>query len=397
MVKNVTKNKLDYLTEIKFPHKGDVIKGNIISIDKYAMYVDLPGLKTGVVWAGNIKEIGKSLKDFKVGDEVTVILKDIDNEYGLIELEIKDGAKETKWSYFKELLKSGEPVEEKVVGVNRGGLIIELKGVRGFLPVSQLSREKYPKVENGDKDKILDELKKFVGQKMRVKVIGVEEKNEKLFFSEKEYSDEEIKKAIEKFKVGDIVEGTVSNIVDFGVFVNINSVDANGNIIPIEGLIHISELDWQLVDDPKELLKVGDKIQAKVISIENGRISLSLKQLKDNPWEIVAKKYQKGDIVTGIATKYNPFGVFVKIDNLVQALCHISEFGSEKIMKDTIELGKEYKFIINLFDPTNYKVGLKLIKEDGSPKNLLKEEKNENKQDEIKEQNEEKGRQEKID
>ena len=355
-------NKTSYLTDVKLPKKGESVKGIVISIDKYSVYVDLPGLKTGIIWAGNLKDIGKHVKDYKTGVEVTATIKDIDNEKGFIELEVKDDIKESKWAYFKELLEKSELVEERIVGVNRGGLIIELKGVKGFLPASQLSREKYPKVENGDKDRILEELKKFVGQKIKVKVIGVEEKNEKLFFSERSLDSEEIKKIIEKFKVGDVVEGTISNIVDFGVFINILSED--GSVLPIEGLIHISELDWQLVENPKDIISLGEKVKAKIISIDDGRISLSLKQLKENPWEVAGKKYKKGDIVSGVAIKYNSFGVFVKIDSLVQALCHISEFGSENNMKDSVKIGQEYKFMINLFDPANYKIGLKMIDEE---------------------------------
>ncbi len=353
------KQKINYISNnIFLPSKGDIIKGTVVKVDKYSLFIDIPGFKTGVIWAGHLKEIGKNIKDYKVGDEITAVIHELDNEEGYAELYIKDIEKESKWANFKDLMERKEIIEEKVIGANRGGLIIEYKDIKGFLPVSQLSRENYPYIEGGDKEKILEELKKFIGQKIKVRIISVDEAAQKLFFSEREVENEELKKIVEKYKVGDIVEGIVSNVVDFGVFIQI--LDANDVPVGIEGLIHKSELDWQLVEDPREIVKVGDKIKAEIISIEDGKISLSWKKLKSNPWEEVAKKYKKGDIVKGIPFKYNPFGVFVRIENLVQGLCHISEFGSEKKMKEAIKLNEEREFMINLFDPENYKIGLKL-------------------------------------
>jgi small subunit ribosomal protein S1 len=233
---------------------------------------------------------------------------------------------------------------------NKGGLLIEWQGIVGFLPASQLKTEHYPHVSDGDKDKILEELKKFVGTRINVSIITADPKEGRLIFSEKGSEQKEKEKMVSKYEMGDEVDGTVTGIVDFGVFVKLEE--------GLEGLIHISEIDWGLVDDPRNFVKVGQKIKAKIIDIKDGKISLSIKQLKENPWTEAAKKYTKDTPVSGVIIKFNKHGALASIEEGVAGLVHVSEFGSEEKLRKALELGKTYNFKIALFEPKEQKMTL---------------------------------------
>ncbi|HEY6020060.1 MAG TPA: S1 RNA-binding domain-containing protein, partial [Candidatus Paceibacterota bacterium] len=233
---------------------------------------------------------------------------------------------------------------------NKGGLIIEWQGLAGFLPASQLKAEHYPRVADADKDKILEELRKLVGTKLMVSIIGAQPKEGKLIFSEKGFDDKEKKELISHFAVGDVVEGEVTGMVDFGVFVKLEE--------GLEGLVHISEIDWGLVDDPRHFFKVGDRTKVKIIDIKDGKVSLSVKALKDNPWQVASDKYHKGDKVEGVVIKFNKHGALASIEEGIAGLVHVSEFGSEDALKKALELGKRYPFTISLFDPKEMRMAL---------------------------------------
>jgi len=232
-------------------------------------------------------------------------------------------------------------------------LIMEWKNIQGFLPTSQLKTEHYPRIEDGDKDKIFEELKKLIGEKIPVIIWSINQKENKLIFSEKSTGHDEIEEIISKYKVGDVIEGEVTGVVEFGVFVKIE----NG----LEGLAHISELDWSLIEDPSRLFKTGDKVRAKIISIKDKKISLSIKALKTNPWGAAEKKYNKGDIVRGVVIKFNRHGALVSIEEGVSGLTHISEFKSEADMRQKLELGKTYPFQITLFEPREQRMTLSYL------------------------------------
>jgi len=248
---------------------------------------------------------------------------------------------------------NNETITVKVLGANKGGLLAEVSGIPAFLPVSQLSPEHYPRVEGGDSSKILLELQKFVGKDLEVKVFDFSQKENKLILSEKAKDTERIKESLKNYKVGDDVEGEIIGLTNFGAFIKFG--DDN-----LEGLIHISEFDWKIIEDPAEIVKIGEKVTARIIDISNDKISLSLKALKQDPWTGIEEKYKKGDVVKGEVTKFNPFGAFVQITPQIQGLCHISEFGTQKKMEETIIVGKSYKFQILLIDPKEHKMSLKL-------------------------------------
>jgi small subunit ribosomal protein S1 len=252
------------------------------------------------------------------------------------------------WADAEELVRKKTVLDLPVKDANKGGLILEWQGIMGFLPASQLSGDHYPRVEDGDKDKILDELKKLTGEKLSVVMITAVPKEGKLIFSEKEHNQKEKEEIVSKYRLGNIVEGEITGIVDFGAFMKIED--------GLEGLIHISEMDWGLVDDPRKLFKVGEHVKAQIIEIKDNKVSLSVKVLKENPWKGAEKKYKKGDVIRGIIIKFNKYGALASIEEGVAGLVHVSEFGSEEKLRATLELGKSYPFSITLFEPKDQRM-----------------------------------------
>ena len=344
------------------PKNGDVVEGKVIAIKPNIIYLDLGNFKTGTIMGGEIKKHPLEFKKIKLNDLITVKIVSIENEDGYVEVSLLKAGEEKVWKTFREKFENKEIIEANVLKANKGGLMVEINGVEAFMPVSQLSSTHYPRVEGGDKQKILSELNKLVGQKLNLKIIDLDSREKKLIVSEKATEEKKLKKALEKYKVGDMVEGVITGIVDFGAFIKFpvrRSPDEDGD--DLEGLIHISEMDWQIIDNPADIFKVGDKVKAKIIEIEDDRVSLSTRALKENPWEKVEKKYQTGQIVKGTVTKFNPFGAFIKLDKHIQGLTHISEFGTEKKMEETLKIGKEYEFKILSIKPSEYRMALKPV------------------------------------
>jgi small subunit ribosomal protein S1 len=346
------------------PKASQIIKGQIIEIGKNTVFVDLGAIGTGVILGREVKDNQDIIKKLKIGDEIFAMVLEPENENGFVELSLKAANKQSAWEELRDLMQKKEPVTTKIIQANKGGLILEIKGISGFMPVSQLSYEHYPRVEDGDKNKILSELNKFVNKEMAVQIIDLDQHQQKLIVSEKALGEKKLREMIRNFKTGDIVEGVISGVVDFGAFVRINTPEAEEGSQAIEGLIHISEIDWQLIENPREYLKVGDKVQAKIIGIEGDRLSLSLKALKKDPWLEIDQKYQKGQVIKGRITKINPFGAFVQLDKEIHGLIHISEFGSEEIMRKNLEVGQEYELKIISIEPKVHKMALSFAKKE---------------------------------
>ena len=340
---------------IQPPKRGEVVEGKVIGIEKSALYLDLGSFGTGIIYGREFKEAKDALKDLKTEDKVMAKVISLETEEGFVELSLRKAGQEMSWEKVREKKEKDETVKVKILGANKGGLLTQIFDIPAFLPVSQLSPENYPRVEEGDPTKILRELQKFVGQEMEVKILDISQRENKLIFSEKAKSAEKIKNILEKYKTGDVVEGEVTGISSFGVFIRFGAEKES-----LEGLIHISELDWKLIKDPAEVVKVGQKINAKIINIEKERVFLSLKALKKDPWEEIEKKYNKGDIIKGKVMKFKPFGALVQIAPNIQGLIHISEFGSNEKMEKVLELDKDYDFKVSLIDPAEHKIVLKL-------------------------------------
>ncbi|MEN9649644.1 MAG: hypothetical protein RL094_611 [Candidatus Parcubacteria bacterium] len=335
------------------PSVGDLVEGPVIAVDKKGVFIDLAPYGTGIIYGREYINARDIIRKVNIGDKIAAKVIDLNNADGYVELSLKEAKQALIWSEAEAAIKARTTFDIPVLEANKGGLLLAWQGIQGFLPASQLKADHYPRVEDGDKDKILDELKKFVGQKLSVTIISAAPKEGKLIFSEKSPEMKDKEKIISKYSVGEEVEGTVTGAVDFGVFVKLEE--------GLEGLVHISEIDWSLVEDPRTMFKVGDKVKVKVIEIKDGKISLSIKALKTNPWKEAEKKYKKDDMVSGVVIKFNKHGALASIEEGVAGLVHVSEFGSEAKLREKLELGKSYSFKIALFDAKDQKMALSYV------------------------------------
>lgn len=356
-VKLKTMKKAIKIENITPPSAGEVLKGKIIGKEKSAVFLDLENFGTGIIYGRELNLAKSLLKNMETGSEVLAKILNIDNEEGYVELSVAQASKEMAWKKLEEIKAKNETITVLISKANKGGLMTEIEAVPGFLPVSQLSPEHYPRIEGGDRAEILKSLQGFIGQKLKVKILSLDSRQDSLILSEKATRVEQLEKVLKNYQVGDVVEGKITAAVDFGVFIEF---PISKKEEAVEGLIHISELDWQLIQDPLKVVKVGQNVKAKIIEISNGKASLSLKALKKDPWEDIEKKYKKEEVVKGEVIKFNPFGAFVKIEPKIQGLVHISEFGSKEKMKEKLELGKKYKFQVLSISPKEHRMILKL-------------------------------------
>ncbi|MBI4088962.1 30S ribosomal protein S1 [Candidatus Kaiserbacteria bacterium] len=333
------------------PSSGDLVEGTIIAISRGRVYIDLPPFGTGLIYGREYLNAADVLRKANPGDTISAKVVDPAGREGYIELSLKEARQAAIWGEAEQAIVAQTLYSLTVEEANKGGLILSWQGIQGFLPASQLSKGHYPRVPEGDKDKILGELMRLVGHPLSVRIITADAKEGKLIFSERTENEAEEKASlIDKYQVGDVAEGEVTGVVDFGVFVKVEP--------GLEGLVHISELDWGLVEDPHALFKVGDKVRVKVIEIKDGKISLSIKALLENPWHTAALRYAKGMEVPGVIIKYNKHGALASIEEGVAGLVHVSEFPSPAELRATLELGKTYPFIISLFEPKEQRMTL---------------------------------------
>ncbi|MDZ7612076.1 MAG: S1 RNA-binding domain-containing protein [Candidatus Moranbacteria bacterium] len=386
------KSKMEELIDQNPPsilEEGIKVKGNVIEIDNHAVYVDLKDSGTGIIYGKEVKDgFGENRKKLQSGDEITATVVEMENDEGYVELSVREAIREEAWKDLVNKKEKKETFPIKILDANKGGLMVEINGITGFMPVSQLTSEHYPRVEDGDKNKIFEILKSYVNSEMNVCVIDAVPEEEKLIVSEKEAHKGEEKESISEFKVGDIIEGEVSGVVDFGAFVKFNPPsrkESKEDKDKLEGLVHISQLDWKLIDDPREVVKVGDKVRAKIISIDDTRISLSIRELKNDPWSEVDKKYKTGDVVEGTVNKVNHFGAFVYLDRDIHGLAHISEFISKypgKNIDEVIKTGETYLWQIISMDPAEHRMGLKFVGDVKDKEKLVKNQKTDSKKEE---------------
>ncbi len=336
----------------KIPQVGDTVKGTILAASKAEVRLDINGIMTGIVRGRELYFDAGEYAKLKVGDEVEATVIDAENEHGELELSFRYAGQEKTWLRLTEAFEKKEPILVKINAANRGGLLVTYGQMPAFLPVSQLSPENYPRVAGGDKIKILEKLKSLVGTETEVKIITLDRKEEKLVVSEKDAWQEKQKDVISQFKIGDMIEGKVIAVTSFGVFVSFG-----GNL---EGLIHISELAWQRIEDPSTLYKVGDDIKAQIIAIEGAKIFLSAKKLLADPWAGVEKKYAVGQTVKGTILKVNPFGLFVELDPDIHGLAHVSQLGlgSGQKIEETYRSGDALDFEIISLEPGEHRLGL---------------------------------------
>ena len=336
------------------PQVGDIVTGIVIAGSKKEVLLDINGVMTGIIRGKELYNESDEFGNLQVGDKTEATLMELENEQGLLELSFRFAGHQKTWSTLEEYKSSGETILAKVTDANKGGLLITVNRVPGFLPVSQLSPEFYPRVQGGDKNKILEKLKSYIGQEFKVKVLDIDPDNEKLIASEKAAWEENQKDTLSKYKAGDLVDGKITAVTDFGVFVEFGE--------NLEGLIHISELAWQRIDNPSDLYKVGDSVKAEIIKVEGSKIFLSSKKLQKDPWANINEKYNVGDIVEGEIIKSTPFGLFVKLDEDIHGLAHISELSNKKITntEDFAKTGSTMSFKIVSIEPNEHRLGLSI-------------------------------------
>ena len=329
---------------------GETVDGTVLSVKKHEILIDLGPLGVGLVPR---REVSLS-KNYNVGDSVIASVIDTELEDGYSLLSLRKAAKDRGWDEVMAKLESGEIITVVPYDANRGGLLVEYEGIRGFLPVSQLSAEHYPRVGSSDKDEILQRLNSLVKKDIKARILDADRKANKLIFSEKEAVKEGLVERFQKLAIGDTVTGVVTGVVDFGVFVNVEG---------IEGLIHISEISWERVNNPSDYVKVGQTIEAKIIAIDKERLSLSMKQLTKDPWLDEVEQFKPGEKVEGTVTRITPFGAFVQLSPAVEALVHVSELGGDGTDPEKVfTLNERKEFTVLDIDKENRKISLSLGK-----------------------------------
>ncbi len=342
---------------LQLPKVGDLVKGKVISAENSAVRVDIGGVAVGVVRGKELFSESRQFADLKIGDEVEATVMEQENENGEMELSFRVAGNQMIWEKFKEWMKDGLTISAKVTAANKGGLMMQLEGVDGFLPVSQLNPDHYPRVPGGDKNRILEQLRLMINKDLQVKVIDVNENDNKLIVSEKEVWEDEQKAVLESYKIGDIVEGEVSVLTSFGAFIRFGE--------GLEGLVHISEIVWQRIDHPKDVLKVGQRVKAQIIDLNKSKIYLSIKRLIEDPWKTVKDRFKVGGIVQGDVHKVEPFGLMVKLDDDIHGLAHVSELFDEgnvsvEKIREKFKVGERHSFEIISIEPSEHRLGLKL-------------------------------------
>ena len=350
------------------PKVGEIIEGEVIDMSPNAVHIDINGITTGVIRGTELFDESGEFSNLIIGDKVSATVLDLENECGEMELSFRHAGHEKAWENLKELMETQEVIPVTVINANKGGLMVKYNKIGGFLPVSQLAPEHYPRVEGGSKNKILEKLKQFINKKLTVKIIDVSKDEKKLIVSERETSREAEKEILANYKVGDVIAGEISGVVDFGAFFKF----ADG----MEGLIHLSELAWQRIDHPRDIVNIGQKLSAKIISIDGSKVSFSIKQLQEDPWKEASKKYEVGQKVMGKILKINPFGLFVELDEKIHGLCHVSEITPEisKKLNKEINPNDSLEFKILSLEPEEHRLGLSIKALKEKPKEETTEE-----------------------
>lgn len=345
----ITMDELLASSDIKQLKTGDVVEGVVSSVRKHEVWIDLGANGVGIVMRREIGH-GQTLEE---GQTIVTSVVDPELDEGHALLSMRRAAKDRGWDELQQAFDNQEIIEIRPYDANRGGLLVELEGIRGFLPVSQLAAGHYPRVSGADKDEILQKLNQLTSETLRVRILDISRKDNKLIFSEKEAVKDDMQARFSELKAGDVVKGVVTGVIDFGAFVNVDG---------IEGLIHISEISWERVEDPREYIKNGDNVEAKIIAIDKDRLSLSLKQMQEDPWLNEVKAFKKDEMVEGKVTRITPFGAFVQLSSSVEALVHVSEMSDDEGVdpEKIFQLNEKKKFKVIDIDTEGRKIALSL-------------------------------------
>lgn len=353
------------------PEPGAMVSGTVVSIEKNCIIVDLGGVLTGKISGREIKDSLGTMDELKVGDEVTSCVLEPENEEGLVVLSLRRASQDKTWDRFVKAYESNQTLKVRPKEANKGGLLLDVDGIKGFIPVSQLAPLHYPRVNGADSAKILSRLQDLIGVEFSVKIINLDKENGKLILSERSAYETERSAALSGLKVGDTVSGTVSGIVKFGIFVAFDG---------LEGLVHISEIAWGHVSDAHDFARLGDKVQVKIIGIDGDKISLSMKQLTKDPWEEIEKKYKVGTLIKTKISRLAQFGAFVQLSDDITGLIHNSEIsGNPEDPAKVLEVGQAIEARVIEINKDEKRIGLSLLAEgeasgEKKPKKAKKEE-----------------------
>ena len=355
MTKTVVKDTgfLAQIPDFKLPSPGDLIEGEVIAIHKNKVLVDVGGIAVGLISGREAKDSLDTLKTLKVGDTVSAYVIDGEDKDGYIVMSLRKASQEKTWKKFSDAFEKGLVIEVSASEANKGGLLLDIDGIKGFIPVSQLAPMHYPRVNGADSNQILQRLQDLVGKRFRVKIINIDKDNGKLILSEKAAMEEQRQSALEGLKIGDTVTGRISGVVKFGIFVAFNG---------LEGLVHISEIAWGHVKNPLDYGKLGEEVKIMVIGVEGDKISLSMKRLTEDPWLEAAKNYEIGTVVEGEINRITPFGAFIKLSDDINGLIHVSEISHDEVTdpNTVLKVGEKVKAKVIAIEPDEHRVGMSI-------------------------------------
>lgn len=335
---------------IRSPKKAEIVEGTVTNITRKVMQVDIGAKTEGIVTDKEFEVAADFIANLKVGDKVKAYVVSSENERGQILLSLKKAAMDQKWDTFKADMDAGKTVSVRGLELNKGGMIVTYEGIRGFIPTSQ-----FGKAVSGN-------LEELLGKTIDAKIIEVDREKNRLIFSERHVSEEEMIKqkasVLSAIKIGEVYEGTVSSIMPFGVFVMLSVPTDDGKKGQIEGLVHISEISWEKVEDPRSYVNMGDTVNVKVLSVDQqtGKLNLSIKQTSADPWVSAKEKYQEGTVVTGHVSRVAQFGVFVHLETGIDGLVHISKIVDTEMPR----VGEEVSVTVESVDPEARRMSLSL-------------------------------------
>lgn len=332
---------------------GKLVEGAVALISKGALLIDFGGIATGLVSGRELHDSLNSMKDLKEGDIISAYVIEEENEDGLVLLSLRKASQEKRWESFAEAYNTGKIIKVVAHEANKGGLLLELDGIKGFIPVSQLAPLHYPRVDGADPGLILQRLQALVGVEFAVKIISIDKENGKLILSEKAAFDDDRRKSLTGLAPGTVVHGKVSGIVKFGIFVAFDG---------LEGLVHISEIAWGHVSNPADYAKLGDSVDVQVIGVEGDKISLSIKRLTSDPWLEVANRYAVGTLVEGEINRVTPFGAFLSLEGDINGLIHVTEITDKQISDpaEVLKVGDRVKARVIAIEPEERRIGLSI-------------------------------------
>lgn len=335
-------------------HQGDVIQVDVISSTRSKIVVNVMGLALGFIPA---REFSVDPSEINTGDTIPGYVLATENDHGWVVLSMRRADRERVWSALAEKLKNSEEVEVKVTDANRGGLVVEYKGAEGFVPSSQLGTARFPR--GREEGRLGQNYRDLIGKTLAAKPITVDPKQNKLIFSEKALEQTKVEELTKQFSIGQRVKGKITGVVDFGLFVDVGGV---------EGLVHISEISWDRVENLRSQFKVGQETEVEVISVEGTKVSLSMKRLTPDPWLEAVAQFEIGAMVEGEVIRTTPFGAFVRLSDNAQGLVHISELGEHvKTPEDVVKVGERYQLRILSIDPLQHKISLSYRSADSEP------------------------------